>query len=103
MSRCTTVLLALLVSACSSERLTGPAAQDAARQYQATTMAATAEPLFLVDGKESSSIAVRALKPESIEAVEVLKGKAAAERFGDRGRSGVVIVKTKSAEKGDAR
>ena len=91
------------VSACSSERLTGPAAQDAARQYQATTMAATTEPLFMLDGKEVAANVVRTMKPESIESIEVLKGKSAAEKYGERGRNGVIFVTTKGAEKGEAR
>lgn len=94
--RLTTVALALLASACSSERLTGVAAERAARQYQAQAVATDGEPLFLLDGKEISAEAARGIAPESIASIEVVKGAAAATVYGERGRRGVILITSKA-------
>ncbi|MGH7550455.1 MAG: SusC/RagA family TonB-linked outer membrane protein, partial [Gemmatimonadota bacterium] len=78
-----------------------------------------AQPLFVVDGVpvDNSSINLEGqtagvvesnrladLNPEDIESVEILKGGAAAAVYGARGANGVVIVTTKSGQRGaDAR
>jgi len=51
-----------------------------------------ARPLFVVDGKETESIAN--LSAEDIESITVLKDLATA-KYGDKGRNGVVIITTK--------
>lgn len=92
--------LALLLTACSSERLTGVAAENAARQYQARERALSEEPLFFVDGKEVSAAAARAMTPTTIESIEVVKGAAAVSLYGQRGSRGVVIISTKAGSGG---
>ncbi|MGH7572200.1 MAG: SusC/RagA family TonB-linked outer membrane protein [Gemmatimonadota bacterium] len=78
-----------------------------------------AQPLFIVDGVpvDNSSVNLEGqtagvvesnrladLNPEDIESVEILKGGAAAAVYGARGANGVVIVTTKSGQRGaDAR
>ena len=42
------------------------------------------------------------LSPDDIETINVWKGDAAVERFGERGRSGVIEIQTKSADQGAA-
>lgn len=101
--RLTTIALVLLVAACSSERLTGVAAERAARQYQAQAVAPDGEPLFLLDGKEITAEAARGIAPESIASIEVVKGTAAASVYGERGRRGVILITSKTARGGAAR
>lgn len=59
------------------------------------------QPLFIVDGKmQPKGTAQPAdLSPEEIESVEVVKGKAAVERFGSDARDGAVLIQTKAAAK----
>lgn len=56
-----------------------------------------AQPLYIVDGKEYNADTFKSLqiKPESIESIQVWKGAKALEKYGDRGRNGVVDVKLK--------
>ncbi len=62
---------------------------------EVTAVPANREPLFIIDG------VVQATRPElaalegRIEEIGVIKGNAAIERYGDRGRDGVVYIKTK--------
>ncbi len=60
---------------------------------------ATAEapdPLIVVDGEPREG-AIALLEAEDIHSVEVLKGPAAVERYGEAGRDGVVVVVTRAA------
>lgn len=95
--------LALLLTACSADRLTGVAAENAARQYQARERALSEEPLFFVDGKEVSATVVRAMTPTTIETIEVVKGAAAVALYGQRASRGVVIISTKAGAGAAAR
>ncbi|WP_412561401.1 M56 family metallopeptidase [Winogradskyella sp. MIT101101] len=52
-------------------------------------------PLFIVDGKEVSREKFKDLNAKEIESVTVLKDKNAIEKYGDKGKDGVIIVKTK--------
>jgi BlaR1 peptidase M56/TonB-dependent Receptor Plug Domain len=52
------------------------------------------EPLYVVDGKEASSDTLKALNPDRIESVSVLKDSLAINKYGDRGRNGVVFIRT---------
>ena len=56
------------------------------------------EPLFIIDGKECSRKDVEALNPADIESVEVLKDAASTSLFGEKGKDGVIIIKTKNAK-----
>ena len=53
------------------------------------------EPLFIIDGKESSRKDVKALGPKNIETIEVLKGEAAEKKYGKKAKDGVVEITTK--------
>ncbi len=53
-------------------------------------------PLFLVDGVVQSNTFVNSLDPESIASIDILKDKAAAEIYGERGKNGVVVIRMKS-------
>ena len=50
-------------------------------------------PLILIDGIEFGNI--KSITPESIETITILKDKAALEKYGEKGKNGVVIITTK--------
>lgn len=52
-------------------------------------------PLYVIDGKEVSKEKIMDMNPESIESVTVLKDKSAIEKYGDKAKDGVIIIKTK--------
>ncbi|EDP94790.1 M56 family metallopeptidase [Kordia algicida OT-1] len=56
-------------------------------------------PLFILDGKEVSKDKFSALDPDTIATVSVLKGDSATEKYGKKGKNGVVIVETKKKKK----
>ena len=51
--------------------------------------------MFIIDGKEILKDILVDLKPDAIESMTVLKGKSAIEKYGDRGKDGVILIKTK--------
>jgi TonB-dependent SusC/RagA subfamily outer membrane receptor len=53
------------------------------------------EPIFLLDGVRVSNDILRAMSPESIDRIEVLKGNAAVALYGPEGQNGVIIIHTK--------
>ncbi len=80
-----------------------PGAEDSpsVRIRMNTPTPPTAEPLYVVDGVivAAGSDILRDLEPTDIESIEVLKGAAAAERYGSRASNGVIhILTTASAE-----
>lgn len=59
-------------------------------------------PLYVVDGTYMSAEDVNAINPSDIEEVKVLKDASQLAIFGSRGANGVIIMKTKTAKKGEA-
>jgi len=53
------------------------------------------EPMYYLNGKEISKKEMNTLEPNSIEKVEILKGDSAIEKYGDKGKNGVVLITTK--------
>lgn len=53
-----------------------------------------ADVLYLIDGKESDAATVKALNPNSIKSINVLKGSATS-KYGDKGKNGVIEIVTK--------
>ncbi|WP_242132110.1 M56 family metallopeptidase [Aestuariivivens marinum] len=51
--------------------------------------------LFIIDGKEETYTGLENLDPNTIESITVLKNKAAIEKYGDKGKNGVIIITTK--------
>jgi len=96
-------LAASLVAACHSERLIGPAAQGAVRRAQFLDPSRFGGALIFVDGKEVTDSTARALDTESIESVEILKGKSIAELYGDRASAGVILITTKAGKAAPSR
>lgn len=59
-----------------------------------STLKSTNEPLFVVNGKVVKEAYFRALNPQKIESVEVVKGAAVSALYGSQGANGVIVVKT---------
>lgn len=55
------------------------------------------EPLFIIDGMEGS---FDAINPNDIESIEVLKDASSTAIYGSAGANGVILITTKSAQKG---
>ncbi len=53
------------------------------------------DPIYYVDGKETKEAEVKEIKPESIEKVNVLKGKKAIKKYGGKAVNGVIEITTK--------
>lgn len=53
------------------------------------------KPLFYIDGKKASEKDVKALDPDAIEKMEVLKGDKATKEYGKKAKDGVVLITTK--------
>ena len=97
MKRLALGIATLALVACNGDRLTGTAAQDAVAQYQKVEAPASNTPLVFLDGKEISSLEGREVDSKTIESVEVIKGKAAHEKYGARAANGVILI-TRKAE-----
>ncbi|MFH6769694.1 M56 family metallopeptidase [Gaetbulibacter aquiaggeris] len=54
------------------------------------------DPLYMVDGKEITREEMNNISPETIDKVEVLKGDSATEKYGDKGKNGVILITTKN-------
>ncbi len=54
--------------------------------------------LYLIDGKVVSHDLIKNLNPDHIESVEVIKGESAIEKYGTKGKNGVIYVKMKSGD-----
>lgn len=61
------------------------------------------KPLFVIDGTaipyDETRCLMDALRPDDIDAIEILKGPAAVQRFGEPGAKGVVIMTMKPGTK----
>jgi TonB-dependent SusC/RagA subfamily outer membrane receptor len=55
----------------------------------------TGQPLYVVNGIETSTTTLNELSPDSIESISVLKDKSATILYGDKGKNGVVMITTK--------
>ncbi len=51
--------------------------------------------LYYIDGKEASYENVEKLNPDFIESISILKGESATKTYGEKGRNGVILIKTK--------
>ena len=53
------------------------------------------DPLVIVDGKPMDGAKLKDIDPKTIDHMEVLKDKAAIEKYGEKAKNGVLIVTTK--------
>ena len=54
-----------------------------------------ATPLYVIDGEIAAKEKMEQLKPEQIESIDVLKGEKATAVYGDKGKNGVIVIRTK--------
>lgn len=54
-----------------------------------------ANPLYVIDGEIATKEKMEQLKPEQIDAIDVLKGEKATAVYGDKGKNGVIVIRTK--------
>lgn len=52
-------------------------------------------PLYILNGKEISSEEMKKIKSETIDKIEIIKGKAAIDKYGDKAKDGVMLITTK--------
>lgn len=73
--------------------------EASARGNEAASQEADAEPLLVVDGvvQADREAALSDLRPSRIESIEIVKGEAALQLYGEQGRDGVILVTTKEA------
>jgi hypothetical protein len=51
-------------------------------------------PLYFIDGKESSSSDLKAISPNNIQSINVIKGESAEKKYGTKGKNGVIEITT---------
>lgn len=79
-----------------SFKLSGPNPKTAIKDNEKfIKITSDMKPLFIVDGVEFDKAAAGELKPDQIETVQVLKGEKATEKYGDKGKNGVVEITMK--------
>jgi TonB-dependent SusC/RagA subfamily outer membrane receptor len=87
----------VLVSGGCAESLTAPPTA-ASHSAIAPNPRVAGQALFVLDGRILNDQAeVQDLDPARIDNIQVLKGAAAVERFGERGANGVVLITLKKA------
>ena len=79
-----------------------PSATQSMRIRGVTSIYASTEPLFILDGSEISSTTFTALNPNDIENVTVLKDASSTAIYGSRAANGVVIITSKKGQFGEA-
>lgn len=79
-----------------------PSATTSMRVRGVTSLYATTEPLFILDGSEISQNTFLSLNPNDVESMTVLKDASATAIYGSRAANGVVIITTKRGKYGEA-
>ncbi|MDJ1481370.1 M56 family metallopeptidase [Cytophagaceae bacterium YF14B1] len=59
------------------------------------TTTISTDPLYIVDGKKVTSADIKKIDRSTIEAIDVLKGQKAIDKYGEEGKNGVVIITLK--------
>ena len=75
-----------------------PGADPVIRVRGAASMSAGNDPLYIIDGVPNNTL--QGVSPSDIASIEVLKDAASAAIYGSRGSNGVIIVTTKTGQKG---
>lgn len=66
-----------------------------------TSLSSSNQPLYVVDGVPLSSGNQSDIDPNNIESIEVLKDASASAIYGSRAANGVILITTKTGQKGD--
>lgn len=56
---------------------------------------AIVNPLIIIDGEEKEGTSFKNLQEDDVESLSILKDKAAIEKYGDKGKNGVIIIELK--------
>ena len=78
-----------------------PGAESSIRIRGTATMEAGANPLYIIDGAQGSSM--DGINPNDIESIEVLRDVASAAIYGSSAANGVIIITTKKGKDGKAK
>ena len=87
-------LLTLALTVGCADKLTGPDARTAVREYQSKSVAADT-PLIFMNGREISVDSVRRVQADLIDSLEVIKPPKSARLYGDRAHHGVILIFSK--------
>ena len=79
-----------------------PSATTSMRIRGVTSIYATTEPLFILDGSEISQNTFLSLNPNDIENITVLKDASSTAIYGSRAANGVVVITSKKGDFGEA-
>ena len=79
-----------------------PSATTSMRIRGVTSINATTEPLFILDGSEISQNTFLSLNPNDVESMTVLKDASSTAIYGSRAANGVVIITSKRGKFGEA-
>ena len=69
---------------------------DSTIHFSASSLKADSLVLFILDGEEISASMLQSLDPESIESIEVIKGKSAVTKYGEKAQNGVIVITKKA-------
>ena len=50
------------------------------------------QPLYIVDGKEVTEKIIAEIKPDDVDSINVLKEVSATEKYGEKGKNGVIEI-----------
>lgn len=78
----------------------GSPANNATIRIRGESTLGNNSPLFVIDGVPSKTDAFKQLSPNEIESIQILKDASSASIYGSRASNGVVIISTKSGNKG---
>ena len=70
--------------------------QDVPRVRFPTTENSQNPPLYVIDGRIAPEEELRKIDPDNIESISVLKNESAVEKYGERGKNGVILITTKT-------
>ncbi len=91
------VLISVLKNESASTKIYGEQAKNGVIIINTKTKYNSVEtdPLIIVNGKETGQ-KIEDIDPETIQSVNVLKDESATEKYGEKGKNGVIEIKLKS-------
>ncbi|WP_349314113.1 TonB-dependent receptor [Chitinophaga sp. MM2321] len=104
-SNLTTMLAGRLAGVISYQRSGEPGKDNAEFFIRGVTSFGTGkvDPLILIDGMEMTTNDLARIQPDDISGFSILKDATASSLYGARGANGVILITTKSGQKGDTK
>ena len=53
-------------------------------------------PCVIIDGKTVDGAKLKDIDPKTIESMDIIKGKSAVEKYGDKAKHGAILINTKN-------